>query len=513
MKGMANRTPFVYGLLLVALAVIAAWQAVEHVRVRQSAQTALVNRAKDISNTMGLVMRSQRRFGGIISKERLESALKDLVKPDELSGVALLNASGEVVASAGVPIDLETKGAWRIGERWDHQTVTIMGLVDLGTNVANDPGRTNLTIVMPRSEMFRPFDTNRPPPPPEMDPGHAPGRDSATNAEGNLRFPRLGPGRERPRGTNDARPWFGRPPWMKEEEYNTMLQKQGAHGFVLVMSTLPLQTAVRRDLWLRSVIAVLALAAVVGSGLAWRNLIKSSELQVRLVRASELNSHLKEMNLAAAGLAHETRNPLNIIRGLAQIISKDSSVSPEIQRHSRAVTEEVDRVTAQLNEFINYSRPREARPVEVSLGSVIGEVVRALNYDIEEKHLEVQVRDEGLTVWADEQLFRQALFNLLINAIQALSPGGRIQIVSERTAATEATIEIRDDGPGVPADQRDEIFKPYVTMHEKGTGLGLAVVQQIVAAHGWEIQCVPNEPRGAVFRISHLQIAPGTPTS
>lgn len=509
MKGIAHRTPLVYGSLLTVLGLIIAWQAVEHSRVQQSARAALINRAKDISDTLGLVMRSQRRFGGMISRERLETALGELVKPDELGAIALLNASGEVVASAGQPIELQSGGGIRSGAYWGDRTVTLMNLVDLGTNVTHELERTNLTIVRPRNEMFRPPDTNRPAASPPPDNGlSAP----AGGADG-LRLSRGPASRDRPRGTNDARPWFGRPPWMNEEDYQTMLRKQGVHSSVLVMSTLTVRTISSQDLWLRTVIGVLALASVIGSGLAWRNLAKSSELQVRLVRASELNSHLKEMNLAAAGLAHETRNPLNIIRGLAQIISKDNTVSPEIQQHSRAVTEEVDRVTAQLNEFINYSRPREVRPSDVAIGSVLGEVVRALNYDIEEKQLRVQVKNDGITIWADEQLLRQALFNLLINAIQALPFHGQVQIIAERVGATEAVLEIRDDGPGVPADQRDEIFKPYVTMHEKGTGLGLAVVQQIVAAHSWEIQCLANEPRGALFRISHLRIAPGNPVA
>src|SRR5207244_9084016 len=113
------------------------------------------------------------------------------------------------------------------------------------------------------------------------------------------------------------------------------------------------------------------------------NLAKSSDLQIRLVRASELNAHLKEMNLAAAGLAHETRNPLNIVRGLAQMISKQEDASPEIRKKSREIIDETDRVTAQLNEFINYSRPREVRRSSVSLSLVIGAVVRALTYDLE----------------------------------------------------------------------------------------------------------------------------------
>ncbi len=137
---------------------------------------------------------------------------------------------------------------------------------------------------------------------------------------------------------------------------------------------------------------MLATVAALGSGLAWRNLAKSSELQLRLVRASEMNTHLKEMNLAAAGLAHETRNPLNIIRGLAQMISKQPNTVPEIQKKSREIIEEADKVAAQLNEFINYSRPREVRRSRLALGSVVNEVVRALNYDLEEKKISLQIK-------------------------------------------------------------------------------------------------------------------------
>jgi signal transduction histidine kinase len=260
-------------------------------------------------------------------------------------------------------------------------------------------------------------------------------------------------------------------------------------------------------LWLRTILVLLATIAALGSGLAWSNLAKSSELQIRLVRASEMNTHLKEMNLAAAGLAHETRNPLNIIRGLAQMISKQPGTAAEIQRKSREIIDEADKVAAQLNEFINYSRPREVRRAKLALGSVVNEVVRALTYDLQEKKISLQIKGEQLSIEADEQLLRQALFNLLLNAIQAADGSGEIQIVAEKRNATEAVLEVRDNGPGVPPDRRTEIFKPYFTTQTKGTGLGLAVVQQIVLAHGWEVECLANEPRGAVFRISHLKLA------
>jgi signal transduction histidine kinase len=219
------------------------------------------------------------------------------------------------------------------------------------------------------------------------------------------------------------------------------------------------------------------------------------------------------MNLAAAGLAHETRNPLNIIRGLSQMLSRQTGAPPDIREKTRVIMDETDKVTAQLTEFINYSRPREVRRSKIALNSAVAEVLRTLNHDIEEKKLRVETGgilapggSPALSVEADEQLLRQVLFNLLINAIQAVDEGGQIQIHAQRENGAGALLEIRDNGPGVPPENRQEIFKPYFTTNQKGTGLGLAVVQQIVLAHGWEIQCLGNQPKGAIFRITHLKL-------
>ena len=293
---------------------------------------------------------------------------------------------------------------------------------------------------------------------------------------------------------------------MSDEDYKAFTAKRELHGLVLTMSTEKVDAASAKDLWQRFVIVFFAGISAAGFGLAWRTVSRTSELQVRLVRASELNTHLKEMNLAAAGLAHETRNPLNIIRGMAQMLSKQPDATPEIRDKSRAIVDETDKVTAQLNEFINYSRPREIRRAVLPLHPAIREVVRALNYDIDEKKVKLEVKGEPLSVEADEQLFRQALFNLLLNAVQAIQAGGEITVVTGKQNASEAFLEVRDNGPGVPPENRKEVFKPYFTTHQKGTGLGLAVVQQIVLAHGWEIECLGNEPRGAVFRITHLKV-------
>jgi signal transduction histidine kinase len=505
-----RRNVLVYGLLAGVWILVAGWQVVEHYRVKASAREAVTDRSKYIADITSGVIGSA-SFRGIVLQDRLESALNRLVKPGELISAALLNASNEVVAAVGAPIGPD---ATRDRERWGRKTVSFVNPVDLSASLG-PPGETNrptTIVVAPRREPPRgPREAEggvRPPgePPPD---DHRPAAHSniASNASpvGNA-----GSGEPGPTNRSERRPGrlrFGRPPWMSEEEYKSMIERRGLHGLILVMSTEAFYQTCAQDLWMRLVIGVFASIAVVGLGTAWRNLTKSSDLQVRLVRASEMNMRLKEMNLAAAGLAHETRNPLNIIRGMAQMISREADAAPEVRRRSREIVDETDRVTAQLNEFINYSRPREVRRAPVALDSVVAEVVRALNYDLEEKHIRLRVPDGMLTIEADEQLLRQALFNLLLNAVQAVEPGGEIEIAAERENTSEASLEIRDNGPGVLPDHRAEIFKPYFTTHQNGTGLGLAVVQQIVLAHGWEIECGANQPRGAIFRITHLKPA------
>jgi signal transduction histidine kinase len=473
---MTRRTWAVYAMLLAIWATLLAWQTAEHLRARQFFHNMVVERGRSISSTCGLLMRA-RSFFGVVSRERLEAALNELVNTNELRSVELLNTNGEVVAAAGVPFELPPRNELDGGVLWGENTVVMENPVDLGTNVPQ--------LILPREtrEELRSLETNRAPV-------------AVTNMAAS---------------TNSARSRFdwrgqGRPYWMTAEEYKALLEKKGAHTFVVVMSTELARNATYYDLWMRTIIALLGTIAVAGYGLAWRSLERTSELQLRLVRASELNLHLKELNLAAAGLAHETRNPLNIIRGLAQIISKQQSASPEVQAKSREIINETDRVTAQLNEFINYSRPREVRRAPTDLSAIANEVVRTLNFDIEEKSIQLQLHIEALIIETDEQLLRQALFNLVLNAVQAVPAKGVIVIRASRRNNEEAFIEISDNGPGVPAENRAEIFKPYFTTNVEGTGLGLAVVQQIVLAHGWEIQCLANEPAGALFRIAHIKL-------
>lgn len=503
-----QRSGWVTGLLLGAWLLVVGWQAEEHQRIVEAAKSDLRGRSHEIAGTLGAVTRAL-RFRGAIFQERLEPVLNELVNNRtnsivKLFYVGLLNTDGDPVVAVG-DTNLLSRETLAAGETWSANYVAMVLPME-GASVSPEGVTNNPTVVLPS---FRSF-TNLPPREGRDFPRHDTNEFPHTNfppppTNGEMGPPPPPPPNEgeRPRGGR------GRPPWMRgmsDAEFRALVAKRELHGLVLAMSTDNYRAICTADLWLRFVIGFFAGISALGAGLAWRNMGRTAELQIRLVRASELNSHLKELNLAAAGLAHETRNPLNIIRGQAQMISRMPEAAPEVREKSKTIVDETDKVTAQLTEFINYSRPREVRRTKVALNAAAHEIVRTLGLDIEEKKLNVEVRGDALSVEADEQLLRQVLFNLLINAIQAAEAKGKIQLLVQRNGAAEAVLEVRDDGPGVPPENRREIFKPYFTTHQKGTGLGLAVVQQIVLAHGWEIACLPNEPQGAVFRITHLKI-------
>jgi len=519
-----RRGKWVIILLFGTWLLVIGWQAEEHQRIVEAAKTDLRGRSQQIASTLSAVTRAF-QFHGAIFEDQLNKVLGELVKgrtntlikSSGLLAVGLLNADGDAVVTAGDP-ELIPLDPLNSNERWSAGHVTfVLPVEDAGLNSAglsNNapvllPPRTNNPARGPRDFPRRELppgeggvtnqDNYSPanfPPPPTNEAMLPPPPDNGDHPPDRV-----------DRQRNDRR----HPPWwlfgMSDADFKAYTAKHGLHGLVLVMSTDNYRAVCTDDLWLRCVIGFFASISALGAGLAWRNIGRTAELQIRLVRASELNSHLKELNLAAAGLAHETRNPLNIIRGQAQMISRLPNATPDVREKSKTIVDETDKVTAQLTEFINYSRPREVRRTRVALVAASNEIVHTLGHDIEEKKLQVEVGGEALTVEADEQLLRQVLFNLLINAIQAVGQNGKIMVVVQRAGPGEAVLDVRDDGPGVSPETRQEIFKPYFTTHQKGTGLGLAVVQQIVLAHGWEITCLGNEPRGAIFRITHLKIA------
>ena len=283
----------------------------------------------------------------------------------------------------------------------------------------------------------------------------------------------------------------------------------------LARSTLHNAIFILDDSWLnrithrarvRTTLAIL-LAAIAAGALvfSWQNLQRSANLAVRLVGAKEKNRHLEEMRLAAAGLAHETRNPLNVVRSIAQSLPEFMSSPAELKSRTTTIVEEVDRINARLAEFIAYSKPRQPELKPLDSRKFAEDVVRLLAADAEDDEIRLTIDGDAGTILADEGLLRQAIFNLMINALAASPEKTTITLRLGLDVDEMVWMEVEDEGPGVPNEKREDIFMPYFTMSEEGTGLGLAVVQQIAAAHEWAIRYIDRPDCGAIFRIEGIR--------
>ena len=300
---------------------------------------------------------------------------------------------------------------------------------------------------------------------------------------------------------------------MDESSFEKIVTERGVHWFLVTMSTASVKAEMNRDRTVRGSFALASLLACLALGVAWRAVDRSANLRVRLVREEELTTHLRELNMAAAGLVHETKNPLNLIRGLAQMIGRGTGQPASTKDTALKITEEVDRVTGRINQFLDYSRPVEPRKDTVDFQDLVNRVFGILASDREDKAVEFTCTGPRLLVEADEEMLRQVLFNLLINAIEAVPAAGKIEVRLFKKGPGLAAFEVRDNGLGVPLGIESEVFRPYFTTSKNGTGLGLAIVRQIVLAHQWDIEYIREVDTGAVFRVSGLALVHETGAS
>jgi signal transduction histidine kinase len=212
------------------------------------------------------------------------------------------------------------------------------------------------------------------------------------------------------------------------------------------------------------------------------------------------------LNQAAAGLAHETRNPLGLIRGWAQRLTQLDLGPAEQQQQAQSLVEECDRVTSRLNQFLAFARPNEPKIESLDPGKVVDELAVLLEPDLDAKQLTLQrtASGNGERMAADREMLRQALFNLLQNAVQWSPEGGTVEIVRQRGHTGRHRIEVADRGPGIPVEAASRLFSPYFTTRVNGTGLGLAIVRRIATAHGWEVGYTPRPGGGAIFWVDGI---------
>jgi signal transduction histidine kinase len=212
---------------------------------------------------------------------------------------------------------------------------------------------------------------------------------------------------------------------------------------------------------------------------AAESLLKARE---SLMRAETLAT----MGRMAAGLAHEIRNPLFIIRGAAEKL-RDACPerSAEIESY---IIEEVDRLNGTLTDYLLFARDEPGRLVSFDLAATLGKSVRNIRESLEGSDVELALEFEiGRAPFSgEEKRLQQAFLNILLNARQAIAGSGRVR-VSLASSGRNYTIRVADTGSGIPEKDLSRIFEPFFTTKTYGSGLGLAIAKKAVEDHGGRI--------------------------
>ena len=255
-----------------------------------------------------------------------------------------------------------------------------------------------------------------------------------------------------------------------------------------------------RTLVMLGTVAFLLLMGAVFFLLARRYEQNQRRLQERL-RHSERLAALGNM---AAGIAHEIRNPLSAIKGLARVFSEGSAAGSEEQRMADIMTQEVSRLDKVVSDLLDFVRPDKLCLQEVPVPVLLQRVTHLLTPDVQAQHIHVRMEypQPAPVLRIDPDRMTQVLLNLCCNAMQALATqsGGGGHIVLRCTQGGRC-IEVSDDGPGMSPEVRAQATGLYFTTRAEGTGLGLPIVHKIMEAHGGGMEIESQPGQGTTVRL------------
>jgi two-component system sensor histidine kinase HydH len=268
------------------------------------------------------------------------------------------------------------------------------------------------------------------------------------------------------------------------EDYQTILSFQ-----LLVIATC---TAVMSIL-----IGVLIYVVQRGEAIIQQRTREQLSLKEKLAQSERLSS----LGGMVAGISHEIRNPLGIIRSSAELLKKKVAQFDPSNSIPDIIVEESSRLNLIITDFLNFAKPRPPHRTACHLEDILEKNI---------VYITPQIQDQGYIIvknfanhlpeiQADSDMLYQAFLNIFMNAIQAMPEGGKIQ-VSIQSADHIITVCIEDEGSGVPEDLLERIWDPFFTTKEKGTGLGLGIVKNIIESHNGSIR-VENLKEGPGVRV------------
>jgi two-component system CheB/CheR fusion protein len=238
--------------------------------------------------------------------------------------------------------------------------------------------------------------------------------------------------------------------------------------------------------------------------------ISTRKAAEELVARQAASVRLGEM---AGMVAHEVRNSLASVKGAVQILLSRSLPDRDMAV-MRDVVVRVDAANELINDLMTFARPRAPRPALFKLRALVEEAIAVVERAAAGRGIPIRLEGSDALIAGDAELLRAAIVNLLTNAIQAMTGGGRLDVAI--TLNETAVIEIRDTGPGIPPEIRDRVFQPFFTTKTRGSGLGLPIAQRTADAHGGALELevppeggtrvrlkLPVRPAGSVHATTH----------
>lgn len=233
--------------------------------------------------------------------------------------------------------------------------------------------------------------------------------------------------------------------------------------------------------------------------------LRDAESVRQIENEIELSHRLAAIGRLASGVGHEVKNPINaIVVHLELLRQKMQETDPATNRHMDVIGNELQRLDRVVQMLVDFTRPVELRLTELDLCRLVDDVSQLAAPDAARHGVRIErhFSDEPLPVRGDSDLLKQALLNVVLNGVQAMSEGGTLSITGARDH-DEIVVEVRDQGAGIPPEIRDKIYNLYFTTKKTGTGIGLAMTYKVMQLHHGSVDFESADGRGTTFRL-HL---------
>lgn len=247
---------------------------------------------------------------------------------------------------------------------------------------------------------------------------------------------------------------------------------------------------------------LLFLPSVVESYRIMRERVAQAEDSNKVLESHMIDAdRYRALGELAAGIAHDLRNPLTIVKTAAESLARKERTPEEVAEYSKVIARNVERAERTIAALLDLGKPATLSPRAANLPDVLAELITLVKPEARRRKVEITHSGPAeLIVYTDQKLLSQAVLNLLLNALQASGPESKVFVktrVFARGGREMAAVIVEDRGSGLRASDRDKLFSPFFTTKEEGTGLGLLSCRRILSDLGGDINLYPRQRGGA----------------